>query len=118
MNRKATKNVDHVLALNLMRLMKGPPRMTIETLVAKSGVSRRMISYIFDGGRMPTIDTVEKLADAFGLRGWHLTFPNLDIEIAKSGGLDKLLTSYSSASELGRDFISRMADHEAKKEKK
>lgn len=69
-----------VLAMNLKALMasKHGPRSQSE-LRRKSGVAQATIGRILsDGGENARIETVEKLARAYGLDGWQLMIPGMD----------------------------------------
>lgn len=106
------KTVD-TLVKNLRELMKATG-MTAKELAAKSGVSERMIGYIFAGERTPTVEVADSLAGPFGLTGWQLLIPGLHVDIAKTGKLGQLVHNYSSASDEGRQYIDRVAEQEAK----
>lgn len=85
-----------------------------DKLAAKSGVSKRMIGYIFSKERKPTVELAEALASAFDLSGWQIIMPGLQADLMKSGKIDKLIHFYTASSDAGRDYIDRVAEHEAK----
>lgn len=101
------------LRTNLRALMKHDD-MSLDELSKKSSVSKRMISYILTGERNPTVDIAEALASVFGLPGWQLMLPRLPIDLAKNGGLNKLVSNYAMATTEGRQYIDRVAEQESK----
>ncbi len=82
-------------------------------LSKKSGVSPRMVSYILSGDRKPSIDVLDKLAEVLGISAWQLMIPNLHADLVKRGRLDKLIKSYASTTEDGREHIDLVAAREA-----
>lgn len=69
-----------VLQQNLKSLMgtKGGPTSQGE-LFRKSGVAQATIGRILaDGGENARIETVSKIAKAYGLEGWQLMIPGMD----------------------------------------
>ena len=82
-------------------------------LARKSGVSLRMIYNIWNREHAPTIGVVEKLAEPFGLKAWHLLLPGLPQHLATIRRLDRLVEHYSAASEAGRAYIDRVAEQDA-----
>ena len=108
-NRPKTSDV---LADNLRALMDATG-IKKQKLAKESKVSERMIGYILAKERTPTIDVVDALAAPFGLSGWHLLILDLPIGMAKNGQIGKLMHLYSRASDEGRKYIDRVAEHEA-----
>lgn len=88
--------------------------MTKQKLAAKSGVSERMIGYVLAKEKAPTIEVADALAGAFDLPGWMLLLPDLPVRIAKTGRLQTLIGKYVLSSDAGREYIDRVAEHEAK----
>ena len=88
--------------------------LTKEKLATKSGVSERMIGYILAKEKVPTIEVADALASAFDLPGWMLLMPDLPVRIAKTGKLQSLIVKYARSSDEGREYIDRVAEHEAK----
>lgn len=72
-----------------------------------------MIAYILKGERIATIEVADMLAHPFGLTGWQLLVPTLPADMSKNGHLAKLVADYSASSAEGREYISRVAEHEA-----
>ena len=102
------------LASNLRTLMR-ETGLNKTKLHKKSGVSERMIAYILSGERMPTIEVLEKLAKAFGLKGgWQLMIHGIKIAPVDSGKIDTLVKHYTEASQEGRQHINHVAEREAK----
>lgn len=86
--------------------------MAIADLARRSGVSDRMIKYILAKERIPSIEIADSLAQPFGLSGWQLLKPNLNIRLAQEGKLDRLLDNYSGLSDTARDYIDEVAERE------
>lgn len=87
--------------------------MDLDTLVKKSGVSKRMIQYILSGEKKPTIERADAIAGAFKLDGWVMLMPDLRADLLKNGHLRELIKHYSEASEDGRNYICHVAEKEA-----
>lgn len=86
----------------------------LDWLAKKSGVSKRMIQYLLKCEKTATIDLIDALAQPFGLTGWQLIMPNLSEDLLKDGTLERLVENFSRSSTEGRDYISRVAEQEAK----
>ena len=101
------------LSINLkhLMLMYG---YTQEQLVKRSGVSRRTIGSALKGENATSIEKAEKLANAFGLEGWHLIMPNLPRDIEETKHLSDLVKNYIASSNDGKEMIERVAEREAK----
>ncbi len=108
-----TDSIDTVI--NNLRSLMRETGLNKPKLAKKSGVSERMIAYILSKERMPTIEVLEGLAKAFGLKGsWQLTIPGIRIDPADSGKIDALIKHYAESSEEGRAHIDHVAEREAK----
>ena len=110
MNRKSTVET---LARNLEHLMD-ISGMNKPALSRKSGVSERMIAYILKGEKTSTIETAQRLAEVFGLEGWHLIMPNLPHDLEHSKRFNKLVQRYLNSSEDGKTMIDMVAERESK----
>lgn len=99
------------LARNLRFLMTQAD-LSEQNLADRSGVGQKTINNILNKVNSPTLSTVEKLAAAFGLTGWHLIMPNLPDELISSPTLAKLFSDYVSATPEGRKLIAHIADRE------
>lgn len=67
----------YVVAKNLKRLMGGSTTLNTQTKVAeRAGVKQRTVGYLLDPEttdmKSPNLETVEKVARAFGLETWHM----------------------------------------------
>lgn len=100
------------LARNLRHLMR-QNGLSEKALEKRSGVAQKTINNILNRVSSPTLDTVEKLAQSFGLTGWHLIMPSLPDDLVSSQSIEKLYKSYLNSSAEGRDHISRVAEREA-----
>lgn len=83
------------------------------TLAKRSGVSQSNISYVINSDRHVRLDTVEAIASAYGLEGWHLINPNLPLDLIESPSLNKLISTYANANAEGRRMIDAVAEREA-----
>lgn len=72
----------------------------------------RTITYILAGDRGCTIETADDIATAFGLPGWCLLIPGLQVDISKR--LPALVRSYQASRPEGRDYIDGVAERESK----
>lgn len=104
------------LAANLAMLVELIPekKKPLDWLAKKSGISKRMIQYILKCERTATVNTADQLAEPFGLTGWQLITPGLRADLVKNGRLERLVQNFYRSSEEGRDYISRVAEQEAK----
>ena len=84
-------------------------------LAAKSGLSQRSISNLLrpDRGHSPTLESVSKVAAAFGLKAWQMMIPGQDVAALKPNRVDKLLENYIQSDEAGRQHIERASETEA-----
>lgn len=100
------------LARNLRHLMDRAghnPRMLSELC----GVSQRAIAHMLKKDKIARIDTVDEVAQVYGLDGWHLISPTLINDLNASPTLSKLIDSYNKASPDGKRLIEQVADREA-----
>ena len=102
----------NVVAKNL-RMLRKAKKWPERRLAAKSGVSQKTINNIANQESSPTIETLDKLAAAFDLRGWQLLLPNLSTDVLENGSLENLVEHYSKAPPEGKEYISRIAEKEA-----
>lgn len=85
-----------------------------EGLAKRAGVSQRTVGNMLNAkGPSPKLDSVDKVARAFGLEGWHLISPVLLDDLKSGGSLGRLFDSYLKSSTTGRQHIQRVADREA-----
>ena len=72
-----SRKARYAVARNLKRLMEGSAALSTQTRVAeRAGVKQRTVGYLLDPEttdmQSPKLDTVEKVARAFGLEAWHM----------------------------------------------
>lgn len=79
-----------------------------------TGVSARMIRFILDGERKPSVEIADAIASGFGLTGWQMLLPNLIDDLKNSKQLELLVQMFVDAPEDGKEYILRVAEHEAK----
>lgn len=100
------------LAENLAFLLK-EREWSYRVLADKAGLSHKTVGNIKNKTNAASIETVQKVAEQFGLEGWHLIMPTLISDITNSTSIRKLYESYTKASEDGRRHIERIAEREA-----
>lgn len=61
---------------NITELMH-PQKATIDAVCARTGVARGNVQRIKEGQVLPSLDTVQRLAAAFGLHAWQLLVPGV-----------------------------------------
>lgn len=84
-----------------------------ERLATRAGVAQKTINKILNNQSAPTLDTVDKIAEAFGINLWHLVMPALPEELISSPSIEALYNAFKSASPRGREHISLVAEREA-----
>lgn len=84
-----------------------------KSLAERSGVSQSNISYVVSSDRHVRLDTVDAIAAAYGLEGWHLINPNLPNDLLESKTLQKLIRTYIDSSPEGRALIDAVAERES-----
>jgi transcriptional regulator with XRE-family HTH domain len=113
MGKKAPRTLPReTLARNLRYIMK-IEKLSEEALAKKAGVSQKQINNILNRQHAATIDTLDKIAAAFGLTNWQLMLPNLPDDLISSPSIAKLYKSYINSSDEGRELIDRLAEREA-----
>lgn len=100
------------LARNLSYLMD-KHQLSCAALAKRSGVSAKTINNMTNTRYNVTLDSVDAVARAFGLSGWHLIMPNLPADLIESRSLENLVTRYAGLPAEGRDQVERTADREA-----
>ena len=96
-----------------LRFLMRQEKLSEDALGKRAGLSQKAINNILNGKSAPSIDTLDKIAVAFGLQGWHLIVPNLPTELLNSPSIEKLYRSFATASPEGRELIERVAEREA-----
>lgn len=111
---KARQNAYETFVKNLRYLIVAK-NMTQTELAKLSGVAQKTISNILsvEKGQIPSVETADKLASAFGLAGWHLLMPNLTTELITSMAIEDLISNYVRATDDGRKVIDTIAQREA-----
>lgn len=68
------------------------------------GLSQRAVGYLFDDENVESIrsDTIDKLAEYFGLQAFHLMIPNQPIEELLSNRIEKLVENYLHSDNSGK----------------
>lgn len=109
------KHKAHETFVKNLRYLISENNVTQTELAKLSGVAQKTISNILsvDKGQIPSVETAEKLAQAFGLSGWHLLMPNLTTELIASPAIEDLVKNYVRATTDGRRVIETIAQREA-----
>lgn len=102
-----------VVARNLVALMK-QRGWSQQELARQSGVAYKTINKIVNLQSAPTSGVLDRLAAAFKLCAWQLSLPVPLEQLLEPDRLTSLVLNYVSASPSGRDWISRVAEREAK----
>lgn len=85
-----------------------------EDVASRAGVVQRTVGNMMDPlGPSPKLDSVDKVASAFGLEGWHLIVSTLIDDLKAGGTISRLFDAYLNASPDGRRHILRIAEREA-----
>ena len=69
--------------VNNLKILMAAHGMDKKELSSRSGVSPRMVSYILNEERVPSLDVIDSLAKAFRIDGWELTSPYIDEMVDK-----------------------------------
>lgn len=100
-----------VLADNI-RALRDARKWSNRHLSKLSGVSDRMIGKILDAdGSKPTTETIDKLANAFGVEAWQLMIPNANIDKLLNKQFSRVVDAYSHATKKGRRILETQADY-------
>ena len=92
------KRLRQTVAANLTALMDRPGlKISQERLGARSGLAQRAIGRIRNGEVAATLDSVEALADAFGLQAWQLLYPGMKPDDPPQAGPTTLLAQEPGA---------------------
>lgn len=85
-----------------------------EKVATKAGVSQRTVSNMLNpDSHSPKLESVDMVARAFGLEGWHLILPNLIDDLQSDTSIRKIYDAYVEANTEGRRHIQRVAEREA-----
>lgn len=112
-----TRKGAQAVADNLKSLMEyfGHSQMDLSRA---SRVSQRTISNLLnpDAGHSPTLDKLERIAEAYGLEVWQLHIPGLDVEAVVGSGRKQFASvvySYLQADSNGRAYLARVGEKES-----
>jgi transcriptional regulator with XRE-family HTH domain len=110
--KHARPTVGKTLADNLKALMQRRDWSQAQ-LADKSGVSQRHISNVLRAQTSSSVESVDALANAFGLPGWLLLIPGLDVTLMDGPLIPRLVSFYRGAGPEGRELIERLAERES-----
>lgn len=82
-------------------------------LAKRAKVTQSNVSYILSTERNVRLDTVEAIANAYGLNGWHLINPDLPKELIDSPSLSRLVDTYIKTTPEGRAMMDAIAERES-----
>jgi transcriptional regulator with XRE-family HTH domain len=106
-----------IFAHNVASLM-AKSNMTQAALAQKSGVSQRTISNILntesDPNYSPTLNNIEKISNALGVSPWQMLIGAVAADIITSKDIDKLIHSFTSVSDEGREAILSVSKREVR----
>jgi transcriptional regulator with XRE-family HTH domain len=71
----------------------------------QAGLPTRTVNSVVNKEGACTVETAEKIANAFGLSGWHLLIPSLPDELLDSPTLSRLVEAYARVNGESRDLI-------------
>lgn len=112
MSKPTHKATRAALAKNVQYLMDKHGD-TQTSLAKRANVTQSNVSYILSTERNVRLDTIEAIAAAYGLWGWHLLNPDLPQDLIDSPSLSKLVDSYIETTPEGRALIDAIAAREA-----
>lgn len=79
-----------VLAVNLHKLIKsGRGPKSQNAIHKKTGIAQSTVGRILSGENNTGVDTMQLIADLYGLEAWHLLLPNLCIENPQAAPLSQ-----------------------------
>ena len=88
-----TSPLHHVFSKNLRELLSHRS-WSNRKLYLRSDVSDRYIAHLVEREHTPTLEVVEKLADAFNIEPWQFLMKDMNIQSVESGTLSRLLSLF------------------------
>lgn len=114
MNNNLTCNLPLIAATRgLMMTKDGSDVVNQSAIEGLTGVPQTTISGILVQGKMPRVDTLEKLAKGLGVDLWLMLAPTEVLQASLEPGFSQLLTDYCTASSDGRQKIRLVAASQA-----
>lgn len=104
------------LARNVRHLMEGHGHSAYD-LARISGVSQRTVLNIINADTDARLDTVDAIAEAYGLAGWHLIIPTLPADLIDSPAISKMVGYYAKMPPEDRSYIDTTIAREASRKK-
>lgn len=109
-------NAGLALSRNLNRLMRHHD-LTQAELGARARIGQSTLSRLLNtddpSGINPRAQTIDQLAEFFGIPPWMLLIPNLDAEVLTTSRLRDVIEHYTASTSAGRESIERVATAEA-----
>ena len=102
------ESIADIFAHNLVTLLKMEGWSDAE-LARRSGVSNRAIGMYRKGEHVPSIDAVEKIAQAFGYPAWELLHPHFDPQKMRDKKFAAVCCAYLSATDTEQRILSDQA---------
>lgn len=116
MRKKTPRTLPRETLIKNLRFLMKKEKLSEEVLGKRCGVAQKTINNILNGESSPTIDTLDKIAGAFGLNSWHLILQDLPDDLIKSASIANLYKAYIAATDEGRQLIDHVAEREARYE--
>lgn len=105
------------LAINLRELLAAH-EMSGPELARRAKVDIKTVNNMVNGRYDPRPEKVDQVAEVFGMLGWQLLVSDLPMSLLrKDGRLADLIRNYGSASDDGRESITRVAEMAARNNK-
>ena len=89
-----SENLSALAAAVGLTRKNGEPSQSAISRKTNGRVDQRTVGRILSGEMCPTIDKLDELASAFGLRAWQLLVPNLDPENPPVGAISRREQEY------------------------
>ena len=96
------------IAKNLAMLLK-KSGLEAQQVAIRAGIGIRTMSNL-QAGSNPTIETVEAVANIFGLTCWHLLNPDLERDLANQDWLDRIHRLFNVAPQQGVDLLKKAVE--------
>jgi len=101
-----------------MKLFKASAGVSWEELGrrSKGAISGKHIGRIAkDTDQSPTLDALDGIAKAMGVEPWESIVPGIQAEVIRDGSLQKIIETYLSADDEGREFLATVINRESKR---
>lgn len=69
----------------------------------------KTLNNVVNGRHAPTLETLQKIADAFGIEVWQLLLPEFHAGLLLDPQIGRVMRAYATADEEGREMFTRTA---------